>query len=280
MIIAAVVLLAACNPTAQQDAATPSPVEEVVAAERAFAAEAARIGWVEAFEAYAAPDAILLSGAPQNAHENLASIDPANRGDTTLGWSPEYAGASRTGNLGFTTGPFNGGDTAFGQYFTVWKRQADGSLKWIYDGGINQLTPTVVSADSVVRIIESGAEGTDAAIDIANAEADLATAASVNAPGAFAERLTPEGRVNRDNNPSAIGGEAARTLLAGGPHSFTYSPPAKTEVTPDLAWTFGEVRWQAGFGYYSRIWVLTDEGWKIAFDQIIERTPEGLPQPE
>lgn len=268
--LAAALSLAACS----KPGASLSPVEEVIAAERAFASQARETGWVEAFEAYAAPDAILLQAGPTNALEAMAGIDPANRGDTSLGWSPSLAGASDSGELGFTTGPYNGDGTAFGQYFTVWKRQPDGSWKWIYDGGINQIEPQTLDPEGEVITILPGAESTDPAVDVAAAEAALAAAAAANPGEAFAGVLASQGRVNRDNTAPATGPEAARELLAAGPASLAYAPPLRTETTYDLAFTLGEVRWEGGFGYYGRIWVLEDDGWKLAFDQIVERTPE------
>ncbi len=119
--------------------APPSPAvsqaDPVIAAERAFAADAARRGWAAAFRSYAAADAITLSPDPVNAHVQLAQI-PGD-GETTLDWRPAYAGVSRGGDFGFTTGPFllRGREGIVGHYFTVWRRQQDGSWKWIFDAG-------------------------------------------------------------------------------------------------------------------------------------------------
>jgi len=270
--------LMACSPQADS-APDASPV---IAAERAFAAEAGRTGWVEAFEAYSTDDAIVLAAGPENAHQSLAGIDPANRGDTSLTWGPDFAGVSRGGDFGFTTGPYNGGDSAFGQYFTVWRRGADGSWKWIYDGGTNQRTPTVVDADGEVTQLALGARGAgsaDAAVEaVGRREAEFAEAAAVNAGAAFIAAMAPGGRMNRDDQRSANTPEAAGQLAGAGP--VRYSPPSVAEAgaAGDMVFTLGEVRWEGGAGYYCRIWVLTSAGWKIGFDQIIQRRLE-RPEP-
>lgn len=263
--------VAACS-QAQDDAPDASPV---IAAERAFAAEAGRIGWVEAFLAFSTDDAIVLGAAPENAHEALSGIDPANRGDTSLTWGPDFAGVSRGGDIGFTTGPYNGGGAAFGQYFTVWRRQDDGGWNWIYDGGTNQRTPTTVSPDGEVAQLPLGARGAGSAAAAAEAvrrrEADFAEAAAGNAGAAFADWMAPLGRMNRDDQPSATGPDGAEQLAGAG--GVRYAPPSVVEAgsAGDLVFTLGEARWQGGSGYYQRIWVLTSAGWKIGYDQIIER---------
>jgi hypothetical protein len=271
-LIAAAALLAACQPPAT--APTPPVVDTVIAAERDFAADARRIGWVEASEAHAAPDAFVLQPGPTPAVRFFTNIDGANRGDVSLNWDPALAVASSSGELGFTTGPFNGDDTAFGQYLTVWKRQPDGSWKWIYDGGTDSTTPVTVRFDGEVEVIEPAEEGTDAGEDILEVEAALATAAAIDAGGALAAVMAARGRISRNNVPIGIGPDGARAVYADGPAALTYTPPIKSEVTPDLVFTLGVVRWAGGAGYYCRIWVLQDDGWRIAFDQIIERSVE------
>jgi ketosteroid isomerase-like protein len=269
-LIAAATLLAACQPPAAP-APTPSTVDAIITAERAFAADAVRIGWVEASEAHAAPDAFVLQPGPTPAARFYTNIDPANRGDTSLNWGPEVAAASRSGDLGFTTGPFNGDGAAFGYYLTVWKRQPDGAWKWVYEGGTDVTTPLTVSADGEVEVIEPSAEGKDAGEDVLAAEAALATAAATDPGGALAGVMAARGRISRNNIAPATGPDGARAIYANGPAALQYSPPLRSEVSPDLVFTLGEVRWADGGGYYCRIWVFQDEGWKIAFDQIVER---------
>lgn len=271
-LLLSLVLLAACSAPAD----TAPDASPVIAAERAFAAEAAQTGWVEAFLNHSSPEAIVLAAQPENAHQSLASIDPANRGDTSLTWGPDFAGISRAGDFGFTTGPYNGDGQAFGQYFTVWRRQADGSWKWIYDGGTNQRTPTTVNPAGEVTHLALGARGANSAETAVEAvrarEAELATAAATNVGRAFSAWMAPQGRMNRDDQPSANSPDAAAELVGAG--AVRYAPPSVVEAGAggDMVFTLGEVRWDGGAGYYGRIWVLTSAGWKIGYDQIIQRT--------
>lgn len=271
---------AACStPPASAPDASP-----VVAAERAFAAEAGRSGWVEAFLTHSTDQAIVIGARPRNAHEAMQRIPPANRGDTSLTWGPTFAGISRGGDIGFTTGPFSGGGTVFGQYFTVWRKQPDGAWKWIYDGGTNQRTPVTVDANAEVVQIEVGARGAGsaaAAIDAVRLrEETLAQAAASNAGTAFSRVMAEHGRMNRDDQPSAVGPRAAAQLVGQG--AIGYSPPQIVEAgtAGDLVFTLGEARWEGGSGYYCRIWVLQRDGWKIAFDQILQRPLDQAPAQE
>lgn len=277
-LLAAFALVSACGQTDTAPDAAP-----VIAAERAFAADGARVGWVEAFEAHSTDGAILLGAGPENAHQSLAGIDPANRGDTSLAWGPDFAGISRGGDFGFTTGPYNGGGAAFGQYFTVWRRQADGAWKWIYDGGTNQRAPTTVNASGDVEQLALGARGAgsaEAAIEaVRRREAELAEAAIAGAGAALEARFAPQGRLNRDDQASANGPAAAAE--SAGAAGIQYGPPSIAEAgaAGDMVFTLGEARWEGGAGYYGRVWVLTSAGWKIGYDQIIQRQLDPAPAP-
>jgi ketosteroid isomerase-like protein len=266
-----------------QASETPPDAAPVIAAERAFAAEARQIGWVEAFERHSTAEAIVLGARPRNAHEAMAGIDPANRGDTSLSWAPEFAGVSRGGDIGFTTGPFNGGDAAFGQYFTVWRRQADGSWKWIYDGGTNQTTPNRPDPAFAVEELPVGARGAGSAAAALEAvhrrEEALAAAAAESAGEAYAELFAATGRMNRDEQPTAVGPEAAEGLAGAGPVRFSPPQMAEAGAAGDLVFTLGEARWEGGSGYYQRIWVLQRDGWRIGYDQILLRSLEEMAPP-
>jgi ketosteroid isomerase-like protein len=65
----------------------------------------------------------------------------------SITWYPSFIDMSEAGDLGYATGPFDNvstipGDSAanHGQFVTVWKRQPDGSLKFIMDFGSGPLS--------------------------------------------------------------------------------------------------------------------------------------------
>lgn len=61
-----------------------------------------------------------------------------------LAWQPVFARMATSGDLGFTTGPWefknDKGDATpegYGHFVTIWKRQTDGSWKFAVDLGIS-----------------------------------------------------------------------------------------------------------------------------------------------
>ena len=124
--------------------------KELVRAEAEFCRQAAELGIGEAFAANMAEHAfesgrLSLSRAEYEAGLKAARAKgPAPKG-AKLVWAPLMVDVSDDGTLGYTWGkyeftppPAADGKTAapaVGIYFTVWKRQADGAWKFVYDGG-------------------------------------------------------------------------------------------------------------------------------------------------
>src|ERR1044072_5875935 len=125
----------------------PAALAPVVEAEHAFAQRSIDQGMKPAFLAYAAPDGVIVNRkGPVNAIETWSKRDPAPTG--LLTWWPTYADVSRAGDLGWTTGPFEfrekptdekPADT--GHFFTVWRKQPDGTWKWVLDLGVRHPAP-------------------------------------------------------------------------------------------------------------------------------------------
>ncbi|HTI31154.1 MAG TPA: nuclear transport factor 2 family protein [Sphingomonas sp.] len=122
----------------------------VIDAERAFAQMAQDKGQWTAFRAYAAPDAVMFTPQPVNAQEFLkARKDPPK----AIRWQPIQAWVSCDGTLAVDTGNWQSSDgKTVGYFTTVWKRQDDGSWKWVYDGGdgLNRPRPTVANPEIII----------------------------------------------------------------------------------------------------------------------------------
>jgi len=110
-------------------------------ADRAFAADAARRGADRAFQAYAAPDAMMFAGTGQLLL-GPEEIGAAMGGPATWTWGPVASGAAgglpTPSNLAYTVGEAEiraGGRVFPTKYLTIWQRQPDGSWKFITDGG-------------------------------------------------------------------------------------------------------------------------------------------------
>jgi len=102
-------------------------------AERAFAAEAQKLGQWTAFRKYAADDALMFVPQPTNAQTFLKDRkDPP----ASVFWWPGRSYVSCDGTVAVNTGPWvREWGKSVGYFTTVWKRQPDGGWKWIYDAG-------------------------------------------------------------------------------------------------------------------------------------------------
>jgi ketosteroid isomerase-like protein len=182
LLLASLFLLAGC---ASVPIEAPVAAAPVIAAERAVSARASEVGWIPAFREFTAPDGQLGQAEIVSAPETLAAT--SDDGVRTLYWQPAYAGIARSGDLGFTTGPFSVDEarTPRGQYFTVWRLQADGSWKWIWDGGpgpVAELGP-IPDPTSNVATLPVAAAGVGSAAraseEVAAIERDAGDAASL-----------------------------------------------------------------------------------------------------
>ena len=276
LIILAVLLLAFARPAAAQ----PAEASQVVAAERAFAADGLAMGLDTTFLKWSAEDAIMIAGgAPQRAHDLLdphAVFDPAA---PSLVWWPNWAGIAKSGDLGFTTGGAEVGNRRTGHYFTIWKRQSDGSWKWVYDGGTGATSAAAPGPETEPALLPTsifGSPSPDAAMsEVRAVEAVLAAGALRDQKQAHLALLAPDGRLHVAPLPPAIGVEAFPAALDAWPRSFELSAPfgGGSSEGGDMVWTYGRALWTSDqtphAGHYVHLWQKRWAGWMLVFAQII-----------
>ncbi len=135
--------LAACNCTAPSSDSGKDK-EAVLQTDKDFNDYCAKHGQPAAFIKYADSSLIQMNqGALPTMGIEALNKDLAKNHDTVsrLAWVPEKAEASS--NIGYTFGRWKyytktkaGSDTIYqGVYITVWKKQRDGSWKYVIDGG-------------------------------------------------------------------------------------------------------------------------------------------------
>lgn len=124
------------------DATVATYKAELLSADAAFCARAAKGAILQAFLSVATSDTKILS-------ESGKGFDAVRSGykdfppTATLTWKPSQAEASLAGDLGYTWGRYEyrdqkaGGKLVVetGTYVTIWRRQADSSWKVVLDGG-------------------------------------------------------------------------------------------------------------------------------------------------
>ena len=123
-------------------------IPTAVDAERAFAADARRIGQWTAFRKYADASAVMFTPQAIWAQEFLKGRkDPL----VAVRWSPAQSYVSCDGRTAINKGPSKraAGKTQ-GYFTTVWMRKGR-SWTWVYDDGDSLLTPTPARARPVVR---------------------------------------------------------------------------------------------------------------------------------
>lgn len=116
---------------------------EILEAEKAFAQMAKEVGIAEAFAAFADESAVLdrnntLIIGIDSIKAHFASPAPE---DAQLEWTPDFVDASKSGDLGYTFGKFiykrpdslGNAVESTGIFHTVWKKQDDGSWKYVWD---------------------------------------------------------------------------------------------------------------------------------------------------
>lgn len=280
-----IVFAAALLATAPAFAQTPD-VAEVVAAERAFAADAPSMGIAGSFNKWSVPDAILIADGEARAIGEVYPDGPRPADEPLLEWWPNFAGVSRSGDLGFTTGGVAVNGRRTGHYFTIWKRQPDGSWKWVYDGGSGASAADVPGPETEPVILPVAAVGSAsperAMIEVEAMEVELAAFAH-DQKAVHLRMLADNGRLYVAPLPPAIGREAFAAALAEWPAGFAFGPTegGGSSQAGDLVWTYGGAAWtrdgEPRSGHYVRLWQRQASGWRIVLAQLIPAPPSQPP---
>ena len=115
-------------------------VSSLVAAEDYFASLAKEKGVKKAFLAVSDEQTLLFKPDPINA---LTYFDKKAESTELLSWKPSFAKISKSGDWGFTTGPYtykpavDEEKASYGQYVSVWKMNKKGVWKLAIDLGIS-----------------------------------------------------------------------------------------------------------------------------------------------
>ena len=277
--------MSAAVPTAQ----SPSPsLTAIVETERAFARASVERGQREAFLAYLANDGITFSPAPGLGKRAIRRRPPpANPKATLLNWAPMTGGASSSGDLGFTTGPYVLEDRSgasrppqHGMYFTIWKKQQSGEFRAVLDLGI-ELDAPVAPVETVsftpMAGVGTGSGATKALTSQKPSlrDADRAFSEAARARGlveAAREHIRDDARLHRNGVMPIVGREAIDRYLRETEGRFSGRTMfADVSAAGDLGYTYGRYEsargGASGKGYYARLWTRDPGGrWKILLE--------------
>lgn len=276
-----VVFLAAAACTSRGSRVTPptprSGVRSLIAAERAFARHSERAGIKESFVANLGVDGVLFRPGPVNGLEWFRT-HPGGSG--YLSWEPEVALISSSGDMGYTTGPWEArargaSDTVSGagHYVTVWKRDSTGAWKIAIDIGTSHrwMERPADASGAVARPATSlGAD----AVRLLIARDSTIGKQGLSQSEVLLPVLTADARLHREGSLPALGIDPAQELLRRDDRIF-YSTPLGHGVSNanDFGYTYGSYEIVATFrrpgerGFYLRIWRPDDAGfWQIILD--------------
>ena len=110
--------------------------KSLVKAETEFAESLAKNGSKTAYTTFSANDGLVFRPNPVNAKTFYGSQPEA----TDVVWSPAFAKVSRSGDFGYTTGPFTIAGKEYGQYLSIWKA-VNGKWELALDLGISHNKP-------------------------------------------------------------------------------------------------------------------------------------------
>jgi ketosteroid isomerase-like protein len=274
---------------AQKEKEQPA-LESMVATELAFAKMAKDVGTRPAFSAFIADDGILFRPGPVKGKEWLVKNPaPASAKRPWLSWYPTVADIAQAGDMGYTTGPWefrpdinDAKAVAFGNFLTVWKKQADGSWKFAIDLGISGPQPgETIAAWQPAKSSKRESKAAHASVEAEQTQlrardSELSKlSATRDARTAFESFAATDVRVFRDEKLPFIGKAAGLTALPATSSTWTWEPTfADVSRSGDLGYTYGTYRIASKdapaknleSGNYYRIWKKQGGKWVVVAD--------------
>jgi len=130
----------ACN-TSSEIETKETWKQEILKSEQQFADMVKEQGIQKAFVKFAAEDAVLMRSDSLIIGKNNIEKFYENQMSKGLSWSPDFIDVSDSGDLGYTYGHYTftyadslgSKNEATGVFHTVWKRQSDGSWRFVWD---------------------------------------------------------------------------------------------------------------------------------------------------
>ena len=287
-----------CSPrVAQSKQGNPSLIS-LVASERAFSRTSVEIGARPSFMMYFADDAVVFRPHPVKYKEAMKSEPlPKNPTEATLEWEPLWADISRSGDLGYTTGPSVWIDhspakrpTYYGFYFSFWKKQPTGEWKVVFDVGTELpgayegpkklRSPVPVKHDGVAKKL-GAEEKRSSLMDAERGFLELARTDGVQR--ALGEVLDKEARIYRQKVQPIVGIDPIQAYFSNKPYPSTWDPlEASVAEAGDLGYSYGSYTVRNGNkpgddekGYYLHAWRRdASDQWKLVAEVTSPLPPE------
>jgi ketosteroid isomerase-like protein len=277
----AVLAITAAASQAPQTADLKSPLSDLVQTEISFSKTAGEKGIRDAFLAFLAEPSLVFRPMPVDGRKAYEE-NPGDGG--ILSWYPVIADISRTGDLGYTTGPYQYRSEKpeeplrHGNYASVWRKQPDSLWKVILDCGTSNPAPKAAPdawqpPASFEPVFDPAGLRLDPAVErrkLQATDAEFSSMASTRrVSAAYQSYLAPAAVYLRPGTAPVSGKKAITTAVLQSKSAWTWQPSdAGVSAGADLGYTYGRMSSAGGAtAYYMRVWKRDPTGaWHVVLD--------------
>jgi ketosteroid isomerase-like protein len=268
---------------------SPKPVDlaaeyqSLINAERAFAKKSVDTNAKEAFLAFIADDGVLFNPGPVSGKE---AWEKRPVPDYTLEWWPTYSDISRSADLGWNTGPYivglKDGKKIYGYFSTVWRKQADGTWRFVTDMGSSMPDAPKRGGEpgpldpAKLEKLPTPVDPKEAGGALLDIDRALGEEAGKGLDPAYSAILAEDVRLMREGHAPFVGKAAAVLRLAEEKGTFTSKPAGGGSAKAgDLGYVYGTYERKGEkpeSGSYVRVWKREPgETWKLALEVLSPR---------
>ena len=235
---------------------------DVANAELAFAKLASEKGISASFLANFAEGSMILNPEPTDARAHYA----AEKDPGLLSWRPTSVGVSVSGDLAYSTGPWeyrvtkDAAPIVQGHFLSIWAKQPDGAWKVAFDCGVPHAALAESAGWHAFMPRNGGIPGTEFNINIESFDGSLSDGPSKLqhlAFGAVVYRSKSLPLKDRDEVAKALTGEPSKSYIAQG---------SIASKAADLACTWGVATGAADRVSYCHVWVRPSGVWQLLYD--------------
>ena len=257
---------------------------DLIQTEYNFAADAKENGVRDSFLKFIDDNGVLFRPHPVNGKDFLSK---QQKRPGVLLWYPSLSVVSDDGDLGFNTGPWEYKRTAedesiaFGNFVTVWKKQKDGTWKFLMDIGnsnekpideILELNPADYKTQKTKSDFNYSEKAKEELFKTEKVFSDLAV--SKDLLTAYKNYISDESLYIRDDHFPFKAEEIAEFLESQNLVQTWETLGGLVATSNDLGYTYGKITTWKDSGmktadhslYYMRCWYKDNGQWKILID--------------
>lgn len=245
-------------------------LNEMIAAEKCFAAYAVAHNTKQAFLKFIDTGAVMFNGGePLNGYQLWMKKE---KRPGVLNWRPRFAEIAASANFGYTCGPWtfqpqtlNDSIVASGYFFTVWHKTTTGDWKFIVDVGTD--AGPMLMDTSVIKITKEKGKGTPKTL--LEAEQKFIRLYKEDTAKAYAQFLSDKVVLAKEGSALTEKINTWRPTPAAAPGDIVFTLKGSGAASSgDLGYTYGSAEVAGKKETYLRIWRHELTGWKIAVQMV------------